>query len=75
MPSEEEVMLMKKVQFFYDTKAPCHITTKKKDQFYNGHVLEIGADFFFFRDKVLGKILIFSLEVKDVRPYQKEGAA
>lgn len=47
----------KEVQLFYDNNIPIHVNThseyNKEDNYFNGYIIKISADFFMITDRIL----------------------
>ena len=73
--SEIELM-QRKSKFFFDKKKIVHIKFKK-GYFLNGHILELGSDFFILNDLREGATPVFYLEIENIVEFttvnQREG--
>ena len=70
--NELNLVLNKKINFFYKEKTLIHIKVKDSGTFYNGFINKISADFFMFEDRRLGLIPVFLLEIDRIEPYINE---
>lgn len=61
-----------KIILAYNSKLQLHIK-KKNEEWLNGYVKDIQADFFYFEDRVNGIVPIFWLELLKVEPYMEVG--
>jgi hypothetical protein len=68
MLDENEMLMRKKVQFFYDSKEAVHVSYKK-GYWKNGYIKEISYDFFIIDDFMDGDIPVFYLELNDISIY------
>ena len=70
-PNETRPILDQKINFFFKDKTLVHIRLKG-GTFYNGIITEISADFFIFKDRKLGLIPVFLLEVERIEPFLED---
>lgn len=63
-----------KAQYYKDRNRPIHVELKNS-VFYNGFITEISSDFLLIKDRKLGELPIFFLEIKKIEPERekKEG--
>lgn len=61
-----------KILLGFENNLKLHIVLKN-NQWRNGYVVELGADYFIFNDKKNGIEPIFFLELKKVEPFMEEG--
>lgn len=70
-----EDLLRKKADYFFHNSLVVHVTMKMSEKefdtvgtrYYNGVITEISTDFFILKDRFVGKLPIFFLQVKDIR--------
>lgn len=56
-------LIKKRVEIFLKDNIPAHIVSKE-NSWFNGYVLEIFEEHFFFLDRVEGKVPIFFVDVR-----------
>ena len=64
--------LKRRAELFLEKKIQIHIDTFDKT-YYNGLILEIGSDFLFIYERVLGKTFVLFSQIETLEPYKGGG--
>lgn len=67
----EHETIGKQALFYKDKYKEIHVSLKR-GQFYNGFVLEVGADHLELNDRKLGQVIIFFIEIDKIEPFKRE---
>jgi hypothetical protein len=67
---ERDVVLDQKIKLFLNMKQLIHVKLKT-DTFYNGTIEEISDDFFMLKDRKIGLVPVFLLEIERIEPFKE----
>lgn len=68
----ELIELKRRAELFFEKKINVHIDTFDKT-YYNGLILEIGSDFLFMHERVLGKTFVLFSQIETLEAYKGSG--
>lgn len=61
--------LKRRIELFFEKKINVHIDTFD-GKYYNGLILELGSDFIFMQERVLGNTFILFSQIETLEPYK-----
>lgn len=67
--NEQNELLKKKAQYYFEKKQAVHITLQNKGEFYNGDIINCEADFILMDVWGKGEIPVFFIEIFDIEIY------
>ncbi len=65
----EMIELKRRLELFFEHKINVHIDTYDK-KYYNGLILEIGSDFIFIQERVVGKTFVLFSQIENLEAYK-----
>jgi len=72
MINDTRTILQKKVDAFFLLGTQVHISFLNSEHWKNGTIKEVKEDYFVLIERVLGEVLVFFQEVKDIREYEEK---
>jgi hypothetical protein len=64
--------LKRRAELFFEHKINVHIDTFD-GKYYNGLILELGTDFLFVHERVIGRTFVLFSQIKTLEPYKGGG--
>ncbi len=61
----------RRAELFFEKKISVHIDTAN-GKFYNGLIMEIGSDFLFIHERILGNTFVLFSQIETLEPYVKK---
>jgi len=68
MNNEKYITIGKKALFFKEKNIEVHVALEN-NQFYNGCILDVGPDFLILKDRKLGEVPVFFLQLISINPF------
>jgi hypothetical protein len=65
----EMIELKRRLELFFEHKINVHIDTYDK-KYYNGLILEIGSDFIFIQERIVGKTFVLFSQIENLEAYK-----
>lgn len=65
------IELKRRAELFFEHKINVHIDTFEK-KYYNGLILEIGSDFLFIHERLIGKTFVLFSQIETLEPYKEK---
>lgn len=70
--NDDEEIIKKKIKIYSNDSKAIHLELDN-GKFYNGFVMEYGADFIILQDNKIGEVICFISEIDVVEPYSPKG--